>query len=243
MKKPRLISLFCGRFPGEKAAAIFADQEAASFSSIGYETTLIAPRRLGRGTLTSKPYRTVYLPTIDLSLVPVLWCAANIVNVLIYSKLALLWILFTGNRNSVIMSNESLPLLCATFVCPNTMYVMHDFSGHPWVAKLLFRRVRWILATNQWKATELESRFGVSHEKIIIERNAVDTDVFSSVSKTDARRELGLDDRGRLIAYTGHLYEWKGADTLAKAAQQLPDMTFVFVGGTEADVQRFKRTH
>jgi glycosyltransferase involved in cell wall biosynthesis len=44
------------------------------------------------------------------------------------------------------------------------------------------------------------------------------------------------------VAYTGHLYAWKGAHTLARAAGLLPpDVRVCIVGGTPADVEAFRR--
>jgi len=44
--------------------------------------------------------------------------------------------------------------------------------------------------------------------------------------------------------YTGHLYSWKGADTLAEAARLLPkDIKIYFVGGTENDILSFKKKY
>ena len=41
--------------------------------------------------------------------------------------------------------------------------------------------------------------------------------------------------------YTGHLYGWKGVDTLAQAVTKLPrECLVVFVGGTEKDIESFK---
>ena len=46
----------------------------------------------------------------------------------------------------------------------------------------------------------------------------------------------------KIILYTGHLYKWKGVDTLLKVAQdfQFPNALFVFVGGTKEDIKSFK---
>jgi glycosyltransferase involved in cell wall biosynthesis len=45
-----------------------------------------------------------------------------------------------------------------------------------------------------------------------------------------------------MVLYTGHLYSWKGVDTLARAAEILRLRTSVyFVGGTSKDVARFKK--
>ncbi|MDH4100636.1 MAG: glycosyltransferase family 4 protein [Nitrospirota bacterium] len=42
------------------------------------------------------------------------------------------------------------------------------------------------------------------------------------------------------ICYTGHLYPWKGVDTLVKAMAHLPDARLTIVGGEAGDIQRLR---
>ncbi|MBI4049952.1 MAG: glycosyltransferase [Candidatus Doudnabacteria bacterium] len=75
---------------------------------------------------------------------------------------------------------------------------------------------------------------------------------------------MGLPQDKKIVMYTGHVYEWKGADVLLEAARlsslrapakqsqsgeiasstEAPrndqDMLFIFVGGTDWDMQRFR---
>lgn len=82
---------------------------------------------------------------------------------------------------------------------------------------------------------------GFSDAKIFVVPDAVDLKKFSlSISREEARRKLGLPNDKKLIIYTGHLYPWKGVDTLAQAARLLPQNNFLFVGGTDQDVENFK---
>jgi glycosyltransferase involved in cell wall biosynthesis len=45
------------------------------------------------------------------------------------------------------------------------------------------------------------------------------------------RNQLLLNDRHKLIVYSGGLYKFKGVDLLLEVAQQLPNFQFVFAGG------------
>lgn len=238
----RIAILFAGRFPSEKAAGLFVDLNAQSLVEAGAEVTVIAPRRLGRGQLQDVPYRVAYLPTLDVSRVPFLGPVSNYVSVGIFSLFSTLWLLFKTNRNVVVISNEAFPLIAASLVRKKLMYEMHDYADRSQsMYRRLFRRVQRILVTNNWKRNQLINEFAVPQDKIIVERNGVDTSAFGTVKMDDARRQLGLRNDEKLVVYTGHLYEWKGADTLARAAELVPEATFVFVGGTEADVARFKK--
>jgi len=52
---------------------------------------------------------------------------------------------------------------------------------------------------------------------------------------------LGIPLDKKIICYAGHLYDWKGADILAKSMHYLPSSYIAYlVGGTEEDVTRFR---
>ncbi len=238
--KQRIVSVFAGRFPSGKAAAIFEDLNAESFARAGHETVVLAPRRLGRGTLPNRSYRTVLLPTIDLTNVPLVGPVAGYIHTLVFSVSVFVWLSFRGRSDDVIISNDIVPLLVATLLHDKTMYEMHDFADRSLgMYRRLFRRATWILATNEWKQRKLVTDLGVPNEKIILERNAVDVDAFGKTDIRDARNALHLPVDTPIVMYTGHLYEWKGADTLARAAARMPDVSVVFVGGTTGDIARF----
>lgn len=135
-------------------------------------------------------------------------------------------------------------MLLASFFFINTLYEVHDFPERSlWMYRALFKRARFILATNQWKATELARRFGVPQSKLLLERNAVDVDAFAPQDKLQARTLLKLPPSVKVALYTGHLYVYKGVDTLAGAARLLPEVQVYVVGGTPADVQAYKQKY
>src|SRR6185437_7053651 len=82
---------------------------------------------------------------------------------------------------------------------------------------------------------------GVPAGKIIVAPDAVDERLFDSVAdRASVRAVLGLPQDKKIVGYAGHLYPRKGAATLAEAARKLPDVLFVFAGGTPEDVGTFK---
>jgi glycosyltransferase involved in cell wall biosynthesis len=82
---------------------------------------------------------------------------------------------------------------------------------------------------------------GLSAGRLLVAPDAVDPARFAHPpAKADARRRLRLPADRRIVAYTGHLYPWKGAHTLARATRHLPpDVLVCVVGGTPADVAAF----
>ena len=242
--------IFYGRFPSEKAASLFAAKSCESFANTGAKVTLLVPRRLGREKVdsyeyyrTQKNFKIVYLPVLDFLgwLFPQRF--AFQIGFATFSAFCFLYLFLKANKNDVIYSNESLPILLSSLYFLNTLYEVHDFPENKVsFYKALFHRVRYILVTNTWKIKKIEETFHVSRDKILCERNAVDVkEVDITLTKEEARQKPGLLTEGNIVVYTGHLYPWKGVDILAEAAKILPAETLVvFVGGTEPDVKQFK---
>jgi len=98
----------------------------------------------------------------------------------------------------------------------------------------------------------LKEDFGRCYKgPVLVAPDAVDLEEFNlNMSTEEARKKLNLPLDKKLVVYTGHLYKWKGADALLEAAKlitnyQLPitngKILFVFVGGTEEDVENFRK--
>jgi glycosyltransferase involved in cell wall biosynthesis len=56
----------------------------------------------------------------------------------------------------------------------------------------------------------------------------------------EARRRLGLDER-ITASYTGHLYAGRGMDLLFELARRHPEVQFLWIGGEEAAIDRWRR--
>lgn len=84
-------------------------------------------------------------------------------------------------------------------------------------------------------------KLGIKQKNIIYLADGVDLKKFNILlTKEQARKKLNLPQNKKLILYTGHLYEWKGASVLLEAAQYLQDFLVVFVGGKEEDLRNFQ---
>jgi len=247
--KTKIFSIFHGRFPSEKAASLFAAKGSEAFTKIGTEVTLIVPRRIYREKIDpykyynlEKNFKIIYMPTLDFFTVPLFRKIAFPISFLVFSFFSFIYLLFKADRKDIIYSNESLVIFFSSFYFPNTLYELHDFpERNKFFYKWLFKKVRHLLITNKWKAEKVSGIFNVPEKKIIIERNAVDVKEFDiPIGKIEARKKLGLPIEKQIVVYTGHLYSWKGTDTLAEAVRALPSTLMIFVGGTDPDIERFK---
>jgi glycosyltransferase involved in cell wall biosynthesis/putative flippase GtrA len=239
----KLFLIFNGRFPSEKAAALFAARSADAFVRTGYDVTLLVP---SRSEVIESPYdayglskdvAVTYLPTINAFKLPLPRVFAYWLAAVSFSISTLFYLLRHAHRTDCVYSNEPLPLFLASFRFSHTAYEMHDFpESKKGFFGMFLRRMEKVIIHNEWKTTETQKAFGISKERILTEPNAVDIEAFNpSYSQNEARAQLGLPEEGTVVAYTGHLYGWKGADTLAKAALAMPDISFYFVGGTPED--------
>ncbi len=114
----------------------------------------------------------------------------------------------------------------------------HRFSTRQQaLLSFLLKRVTGIIANSRGTKEAFE-RAGFS--AVLAAPNAVDLTQFSVPLLTD-RKMFGLP-LGRIAMYVGHLYGWKGVDTVIAAARMASqtDLFFVFVGGTEEDVARYR---
>lgn len=89
---------------------------------------------------------------------------------------------------------------------------------------------------------EVYIKKGVMQKKMLVAPDGVDMKAFDSlVSREQARRELGMPHDRKIVCYSGHLYDWKGADILARSMHYLPpSYVACLVGGTGEDVKRFR---
>lgn len=234
--------IFNGRFPSEKAAALFAAKNAEAFLASGIRPTLLLPRvRKSRMALVGesesfllpKGVPAVYLPVIDLFRLPFLGYFSFPILYVTFSFSLLWYLFFRAEKEAIWYSNESLPIFALSIFGAKTFYEMHDFPEKSIrFYRSFLKRVKGAVITNTWKAKKAESLLGLSFSRILVEQNAVDLNDFDiSENKKEAREKLGLENEGQIVLYTGHLYGWKGVDTLALAAKKLPHVKFVFVGG------------
>jgi glycosyltransferase involved in cell wall biosynthesis len=82
---------------------------------------------------------------------------------------------------------------------------------------------------------------GLDPARVVVEHDALEPSRFAALpSREEAREELGLPREGPLVAYTGGLLAWKGAEVLVEAARLLPAVRFVIAGGMDLDVERLR---
>ena len=97
-------------------------------------------------------------------------------------------------------------------------------------------KARWLKAF--WEADAIYSRDAlVLFQYFLLGRPLI----FENVpDKQTARQKTRLPQDKKIVLYAGRLYARKGAGTLAESTKELPNVLFVFVGGTDNDIFAFK---
>jgi len=229
------------RIPTEKAHGIQIMKMCEAFAGIGFEVELVVPKRLNDIKDNVFDYYDIKndfsvkkLLCIDLVKFGKI---GFIIQSLSFSIFSFFYVIF--KKNYFIYSRDEMPLFLLSFLKKNIIYEAHM----PRFNFLTKRFNKIVTISNGLK--DFYVKKGVSEDKIIITHDAVDIKKFNiSISKEDARKMLDLPLDKKIILYAGHLYGWKGVDTLAESAKCLTSKELVvFVGGTDTDVSSFKNKY
>ena len=241
----RIFLIFHGRMPSEKAASLWAAKTAEGLARQGLEVVVLVPHRGG-----GNPFETyrlehnfvlVRIPIINLFNLRFLRRMAFAVSSVTFTVGVVAHLLRYASRGDVMLSNEPLPMAFVSLFFKNCFYELHvlPVRKRPFFAFLL-SRMSGIFPINHYLGEQVIRLFSILPKKVCVVPGGVELQEFNlGIDKKTARSLLGLPP-GRVVLYTGHLYGWKGTDTLAAAAPLLPpDVLVVFVGGTQKDIAVF----
>ena len=101
--------------------------------------------------------------------------------------------------------------------------------------KKLMKRSDALIAVSMYTKKELTEFYDIEEEKIHIIYNGVDVQKFKpNKDRAGLRRELGLEEKQKIILFVGRLYQRKGLDTLfqsiSKVVQNFKNAKFVISG-------------
>ncbi len=256
----KLLYLANNRIPSEKANSLQIMQMCQAFRLQGADVELVVPQRKQPKVMRSVPDPFAYyglkarFPIVRLPCADALEVAPAVLQhpafVLQSSSFALAVAGYlSAHRAEVYYSRDPLSTvllaLAPASIRKRSVYEAHTFPGpgqrrdlHLWAA----RRIGRVVCISHGLAEEYRSR-GVADHRILVAPDAVDLDRFrDEPEKGEARRQLGIRQDATVVCYTGHLYPWKGAHTLALASKLMPANYLVYlVGGTEEDRNALQR--
>jgi glycosyltransferase involved in cell wall biosynthesis len=218
----------------------------AGFVDEGFEVELWVPSRHNPEWKGKDPFtvhgveRNFTIRTIPIfDAIPIFGAFGFLIMVFSFNFSTLLALLGGDRKTTCLYAHDLRDLIFPCLLGYPVYSEIHDFyeSSRGWVNRMVLRRTKGLIVTNTLKMKHIHERYGFPLERMIHQPNAVDYDFFHIEQDTEgARRDVGLPTDKKIVLYTGHLFSWKGVDTLALAAMHLPeDVLVCFVGGTEED--------
>lgn len=237
----KMVYISNSRMPTEKAHGIQIMKMCEAFANLGIDIELLVPRR--RNVIKDSPFgyygvhpcfKITKLPTIDLvGIVPRLGYWLQMISFLFVAKI------YLGKKNFDLIYTRDF---WSTIFFKNIALELHSLprrftSIHK---KILTRAKIFIVLTSHIK----EGLYFIKNynKRILVSPDGVDLRKFSlSIAKDKARKKLKLPLDKKIVLYSGHLYDWKGAQVLADASAYLnQDTLIVFIGGTEKEIKTFE---
>ena len=125
---------------------------------------------------------------------------------------------------------------------PTVLEIHAEIAGKigPWMMRRFWRsstRKRLLVTTRPLReAVERVAGLTFPEDAVQIAPNGVDPSQYASLpGAAEARRQLNLEDK-LTAGFTGHIYPGRGADLLFELAKRMPDVNFLWVGGTPDEV-------
>ncbi|MEK7600442.1 MAG: glycosyltransferase family 4 protein [Patescibacteria group bacterium] len=241
------------QLPTPKAHGLQIMKMCEAFASLGIECELIIPDRRTYPSITERnplayygvkhPFKLTRLPSADF------------ITVTTYAPLAKLffWLQqlafgfsvkrYLSRRQGVIYSRDPFSLFVLRSLGLPMYWEMHSMPKNirSYIYRKVLRAIRGVITISNGLREDIARVYA---GRVLVAPDGVDLEMFQNVPhRVDARTALDLPQDKKIVVYAGHLYGWKGVDTLLGAAAKLPDMLFVLVGGTPEDIQAYKLKH
>lgn len=159
---------------------------------------------------------------------------------------ALLNIIRTCPSDTVFYMREPLPAFMISFLSSQFRNIFffeaHSFARYPaFIYRRVFSCARGIVATSEKKAIVFRNSFGVPDGKLLVRGNGFDAGFFTHMlSREEARSSLGLPLEKRIVVMIGKPTEERDIGTFLAAAEELPDVLFLSVGGLPHEIKRLQ---
>lgn len=259
-KSVDLLYIGNNRLPSEKADGLYVMKLCEAFAKQGASVTLLVPKRVNPIREDPFSYYGVkknfsirFVPSFDLlffSKAPlVLMKLFFLLQALTFGVAAAFfarrwaWGASEHMQKAVISHEPYTLFFLGFFGLPQAVPVAFDV--HVGAKQNFFWRRACKTATDFFALTagvaETLKTFGV-RALITVSPDAVDLELFGrDCDRQSARKTLGLPPDKFLCVYAGHLYAWKGIDTMLDAAQFLPQDVMIYcVGGTDQEITKYK---
>ena len=129
-------------------------------------------------------------------------------------------------------------------LCSSTRIVWESHEAKfPFFARALIERTKKCIVLSEG-VRDAYMNHGVPHKYLHVAHDAVDDRFFEPhISRTGARKALGITSELPVVLYAGEFDAWKGISTLFDAAQNQTTFSVVVIGGKGEEVLRYQRLY
>lgn len=251
-----LIYILNGRMPTDKTYGIYVMKMCEALKNAGADVIFLYPKRQNsfkedifefygvRGNFKVKE-----LFSLDLLMFKFLGPFPYLVSAASFYFFLFFYLLFNLRNYKYVCTRDFYGAAALKLLGKKIVFDVHSLPArHGFLFKFFLKlNDKFIAITHGLKSGLVN--FGISAEKVFVLPDGVDLEKFNvNISKEEARKKLDLPQDAKLVIYTGHLYKWKGVNTLFEAAYKFlisspqfsKETLFVFVGGADKDINKFK---
>lgn len=245
----KLIYIANTRIPTEMAHGLQIMKMCEAFARNGVEVELVVPLRFSISSLGKKdPFE--YYKVDRIFKIKKIFCfdltplnrflgpISFLIQASSFSKFTFFYLLF--KKTDIIYGRDRFGLFFVSLFKNNVIFEVHKI--HRFFFWPILKRVKkTVVITDNLRETLIKN--GIDGDKIFVAPDGVDSNDFEvKENKEECRKKLNLSLDKNLILYTGHLYQWKGIETLALASKFLSEKELiVIVGGIKWYLSNFKR--
>ena len=253
IKKMKVLYVVNARMPNERANGVQIAHTCEGIGAQGIDLTLVT--RYTRDTVSVPEFFNLEdtflhkkICAIDIEGIPFRYALRNFsfflcANIYIFS----VWCqsLFTRKKIVVFVRGEVvLSLIPLSYLMP-IFFETHQIRNFETLYTWALRCMRGVVVITEGLKKKFVEAYALPADRILVARDAVDLPMFESVVPN---REIwsmhGIRAGKKIVLYSGTLAHEKGVETLAEAADFLPqDIHIVFLGGTEKQVHSFKERY
>jgi glycosyltransferase involved in cell wall biosynthesis len=221
------------RIPSLTANSIQAMKVTQALMQLGHEIRMFAPREtesVSRESLASH-YGLRFVP--DLELLPSIKLFKRLDFVILAQNAAEKFgaeLIYTWLPQSAVFALMRKD--------PVVLEMHADVSGTMgawWLRqfwKMHGHKVMTVTTSALRNALERSTKIQFKNDSILIAPNGVELEKYDGLpNPSEARHQLNLPE-GLTVGFTGHIYPGRGADLLFELAKQMPQVNFLWVGGT-----------
>lgn len=243
----KIIYITNARIPTEKAHGYQICKMCEEFSNIGADVELVIPTRKNYIRKDVFDYYSLkhnfkvrYVKSPDFLFFDKFFKKAIYLNNLFF-LIKSLFLKF--QKNDLIYTRSPEIAWLFSLRKHNVFFEAHNWPcSKSWIYKKMLKNVK-LLVCNSNGTADHHIKNGLNN--VMVCHNGVDLEKFSiNFDKSYCKKKIGFSDDDTLVMYVGHLYDWKGADILAKSADFIEEkIKIVFVGGSDVDIYEYKKKY